>query len=235
MTGKCQVHQSVLSLIYRTCRTIESHSTAFLVKECRLTDILFLSVKRHDVTRGRQPQRQSRRHILEIGQTQHIFMRDGVGTPVSSIIHHQRSLLHLLFDESRHVRITVSRRRTDSGVGIPHNTLYLISRIELFYHSCDAVSILHMSIVITIVTHKAKQVLPSAGIIVIDVAFYLVHHASGIVSRSRRDTSYSHISLCRQHIASFAVVHQTEIVVRYIAVSCTRRVLTLIAEQKIVR
>ena len=162
-------------------------------------------------------------------------MRDGVGTPVSSIIHHQRALLHLLFDESRHVRITVSRRRTDTGVGIPHDTLYLISRIELFHHPCDAVGILHVGIFITIVTHKAKLVLPGTGIIVVDIAFYLIYHASGIVSRSRRDTSYSHISLCRQHIASFAVVHQTEIVVRYIAISGTRRVLTLIAEQEIVR
>ena len=166
---------------------------------------------------------------------QHIFMRDGVSTSVSSIIHYQRTLLHLLFDEPCHVRIAVSRRGTDTGVGIPHNTLNLISRIELLNHPCDAVGILHVGIIITIVTHKTKQVLPRTGIIVVDVAFYLIYHASGIVSRSCRDTSYSHISLCRQHIAPFAVVHQTEIVVRHIAIGGTRRVLTLIAEQEIVR
>ena len=112
-------------------------------------------------------------------------MRDGIGTSVSGIVHNQCTLLHLLFDEPRHVGIAVSRRRTDTGVSIPHHTLYLISRIEPFHLPCHAIGILHVGILIAIVTHKAKQVLPGTGILVVDIALYLVYSNASIVGCTR--------------------------------------------------
>ena len=52
---ECQVHQSVLRLVYGTCGAVECDGAALLVEECRLADVLLLTVKGHDVARCRHP------------------------------------------------------------------------------------------------------------------------------------------------------------------------------------
>ena len=53
--GESDVHQPVLRLIDGTRSSVEGDSTTFLIKEGCLTDIVFLSIKGHDVTRGCYP------------------------------------------------------------------------------------------------------------------------------------------------------------------------------------
>ena len=79
---------------------------------------------------------------------------------MSGVVHDQCSLLHLLFDKARNIRIAVACRRTDAVVGIPHDTLYGKVRIAVFYQSRYGVGIGHVSIVVAVIAHDAEHVLP---------------------------------------------------------------------------
>ena len=83
-TGECHVHQSVITLINGSCRTIESNGSTFIIEESSLTNVLLLSVVWHNVTRGRYPQRQAQRiRSLKIVQAQDILVRNCIGTSVT--------------------------------------------------------------------------------------------------------------------------------------------------------
>ena len=93
-------------------------------------------------------------------------MRDGIRTAMTGIVHYQCSLLHLLSDKPRHIGITVACRGGLAGIGIPHDALHLIGRIERLYQLSHTVGIVHVGILVTIVAHKADQTLPCSGMMV---------------------------------------------------------------------
>ena len=53
---------------------------------------------------------------------------------------------------------------------------------------------------------------------VVDITHNLVHHGGGFFVGTRRDASHGDVSLVNQHVATLAVIHQTEVVVSHIAV-----------------
>ena len=59
LTCKCQIHESVLGLVNGTCGTEEGNSAALFVEQGRFSDVVLLTVERHDVARCRHPQGQS--------------------------------------------------------------------------------------------------------------------------------------------------------------------------------
>ena len=148
-------------------------------------------------------------------------MREGIGTTMTGIVHHQRPLLHILLNQACHVGIAVACRRTDPGIGIPHDAFHLIGRIESFHHLCHTVGIGHVGILVAVIAHETQQVLPRPGMFVIDITHNLVHHGSGFFVGTCRDASYGHVSLVNQHVATLAVIHQTEVVIGHIAVGST--------------
>ena len=185
MLGEGLVHQPVITLEHRTRGTKESHRPTLLVEHGCLADILLLSVEGHDVAGACHPQRQSGRGVLEVGQPQHVFVRDGIGSAVTRVVHDQGSLLHLLPDEPRHIRIAVARRGRLAGIGIPHHTLHLVGGVLLLHQTCCSIGIIHVGILVTVVAHKTEHVLPSSGIGVEHIVLYLVYHYGSLVGSAR--------------------------------------------------
>ena len=110
IAGEGHVHESVVALVNGSRGTIESNGPTLLVKECSLADVALLSVERHDVARGGHPQGEVQRTgCLEISQAHDILMRNGISTSVTGIVHHERTLLHLLLDESGDIGIGIAR------------------------------------------------------------------------------------------------------------------------------
>ena len=107
-----RVDEHVIVGINRSCGTKESHGTTFTIKDSGLTDIVCLTVKRHDITRGGNPERQIGIHeILEISQSQYSLMRKTHRTTMTAIVHDQGSVSLLLLHQCRYIRIGVTRGR----------------------------------------------------------------------------------------------------------------------------
>ena len=104
---------------------------------------------------------------------------------MTRVVHHQCTLLHLLLDESRHIRIRISCRRSHSRIGIPHDTLHHQVRIQLLNGFSYGVCIVHMRILITVVAHEADDILPDTSLFILDITFYLVDCYLGLVCRTR--------------------------------------------------
>ena len=100
------VYQLVAVLIYGARCSKESYGTAFLAQYGGLTDIVGLTVKRHDVARGSNPQRQILvGKVLKVAQSDNHLVRQLVGTAVSAIVHQKGSCLLLLHDGFGYFRI----------------------------------------------------------------------------------------------------------------------------------
>ena len=99
---------------------------------------------------------------------------------MTRIVHHESALLHLLLNETRDVRIAVTRRGTDAVVGIPHHSFHDEVGIVFLYHLSHSVGIVHMGILVAVVAHKAQQVLPGTGLLVARIAHYLVYGNSSL-------------------------------------------------------
>ena len=84
---------------------------------------------------------------------------------MTTIVHNQCSTLHLLFDETRHIWVTIARRRRSTGISIPVDFFQLIARIVGFHKSGHLVSCRHVSIAVAVVTHHADSVLPSVRLL----------------------------------------------------------------------
>ena len=243
IVGKGQVHDFVISGIDCSRSAEEGHAPTLTVQHHGLSDIVFLPVEGHDVTRGRHPQRQlHRRGRLEISQFHHQFMREGVGCPMSAVVHHQRPTLHLLLNQSCHVRITVARRRGRARIGIPVDLLQLVALMVRLHHSGHLVGSLHVRIVIAVVAHEAEHVLPGSRMLVVSIADGLVSQDGRTLQGPDGKTPYCHIGLAQIGQAHatlllnlFLVIEQTEEIVADEAIYRTERVVALETEQEIVK
>ena len=112
---------------------------------------------------------------------------------MSGIVHDQCSLLHLLLDESRDVRIAVACRRADTVVSIPHDSFHQEVRVAVLHQSCHGVCIGHVDIVVAVVTHHTEQVLPRASLLVVDIVVDLVNYDSCIIVIACCDASYGDV------------------------------------------
>ena len=163
-------------------------------------------------------------------------MREGFRCAVSGVVHDQCPLLHLLFDETRYVRIAVARRRADTVVSIPHNALHHHIGVAVFYQSAYRVGVSHVDVIVAVVAHHAERVLPGASLFVAGVADYFVNDNGRIVGVAGRYASYGSVGLVfAYHVAALTVVQHAEVVVAHVAVRLAIRVLALVAEQEIVR
>ena len=148
-------------------------------------------------------------------------MADGIGTSVSRVVHDKCALLHLLTNQSSDVRIAVARSRTDTRIGIPHDAFYQDVRVQRLYQLGHAVGILHVAVLVAVVTHKTKSVLPDASFLVIDIAVDFVNNNLSIGRCSCRDASDGNVRLFRQQTGSFVVVQQSEVVVANVTTGMT--------------
>ena len=132
MLQESRVQILVLIGIHGAGGTIEGHGTATPVQQRHLTDGLAGRVEGHNVARSRHPQRQvGIDKPAEIRAVQHALVRDHVCTSVSGIVHNQCTSLLLLLYQSYHLRIAVARRRSLTGIGIPHHLLDHVAGIEV--------------------------------------------------------------------------------------------------------
>lgn len=105
--------------------------------------------------------------------------------------------------------------------------------------SCDGFShgifITHVKVAIAVVTHKNECVLPGAGIAVVGIVDYLVHHDFCIGFGRGRYASDGQIEFVSAHgIIAFAVVEESEESVVNIGIHFVERVFRFEAEQIIV-
>ena len=168
-------------------------------------------------------------------------MREGIGCTVSGIVHHQRTIGHLLLDEPCHVGVGITRRRSDTVIGVPVDLLYVIARIGILHKFGHTVGRSHMRIVVAIVAHHANSILPGTRKFVVSITDGLIHQYLGLFKGTGRETSHCHIGLAQiQSVACalfylFSVVEQAVEIVTHIAVDMTERVFTFETEQKVVK
>ena len=241
MFHKHQVHLLVIVGIHRSGGSEEGDGTALVIKHRGLTDILLLTIEGHDVARGGEPQRQSQRgRLSEVRCLQHQFVRDGVGSAVSGIVHHQGAISHLLFDQSRHIRETVTRRRGGTLVGIPVDLLHIITGIGILHEGSHTIGSRHVRVVVAVVTHHTDGILPRTRQFIIGIADGLVHKHLGLFETAGRETSHRHIGLTQIGFGTralfylFPIVEQGVEVVTHITIHMTERVLALETQQEII-
>ena len=242
MLGKGQVHHLVIGGIYGAGGAKKGYAAAFTVQHHGLADILFLSVEGHDVARGGHPQWQVVALLtFKVGQLHHQFMTHGIGGTMPAVVHHQRAILQLLFNQSGYVRVAIARARRGALVGIPVNLIYVVVGVGALYHRGHLVGGLHVRVVVAVVAHHAYLVLPRTGIFVLGVADNLIHQCLRLVWGAGRQTTNSYIGLAGiggavavGGLYHLLIIQQTEEIVADVAVYLTERVLALVAQQIVV-
>ena len=155
------VHIFIAVGINRSGCSIESHSTSIRIEHGSLTDIVFHSIIRHDITGCSHPEREiGILEIVEIRQFHHLLVRQLTCTGVTGIVHNQGTISLLLFNDTGGFRIGIAHRRSGALVSIPHHLLDLEIWIFVGNEISHFVSILHVEIVITVISHKHQCVLP---------------------------------------------------------------------------
>ena len=161
---------------------------------------------------------------------------------MSVVVHHQRPVGHLLFDQLRHVGIGIARCRGYALVGIPVDLIHGIAREIALHHVRHPVGCCHVRIAVAVVAHHADHILPGTGIHVISIVQRLVYQHLRLQFVTGRETAYGHIGLTQidTHptpllLDLLFIVEQTEEVVAHVAVHVAERVLALEAQQEVVR
>ena len=161
---------------------------------------------------------------------------------MSVVVHHQRPVGHLLFDQLRHVGIGIARCRGYALVGIPVDLIHGIAREIALHHVRHPVGCCHVRIAVAVVAHHADHILPGTGIHVISIVQRLVYQHLRLQFVTGRETAYGHIGLTQidTHptpllLDLLLIVEQTEEVVAHVAVHVAERVLALEAQQEVVR
>ena len=156
---------------------------------------------------------------------------------MARIIHHQSAISHLLLDQTRNIRIGIARCRRLTLVCIPVYLIDPIARMFSLHKCCNLVSRSHVSIVITIVTHHANDILPCTCMRVGSIVQGLIHQYSCFLLSTYRKAAYSHIWFALISYNSttlllnlFLIIKQAEEIVAHITVHMTERVLAFIAE-----
>ena len=121
---------------------------------------------------------------------------------MTTIVHNQCPTLHLLFDETRHIWVTIARRRRSTGISIPVDFFQLIARIVGFHKSGHLVSRRHMSIAVAVVTHHADSVLPSVRLLVISITECLIYQYLCLFWRSYWKSSHRYVGLTLIDVAA---------------------------------
>ena len=98
------------------------------------------------------------------------------------------------------------------------------------------IDVYHVTVLVSIVAHEDKRVLPYTGISIVGIGNGLVNHYLGIVLCGDRETAYSHIQqVPAQRIGTLAIIKKAEESVVYIAIGLAERLFALEAKQVIIR
>ena len=207
---ECTVNILVLPGKHGTCGTIESHSSSICIQQGGLANRRNHAIKWHDVTGSRHPQRQiGIAELFEIINLEYTLMRDISLASVSSIVHDQGTRILLLLDDSRHFRISITRRRCLAGISIPHHFFHQIVRIEFSHIISHIVGINHVEIVVAIITHEHQGILPSSSILVLHVVDGLVNQDLCLCSRCHRESSHGYILQLCTRVSTLAFAYDT--------------------------
>ena len=99
----------------------------------------------------------------------------------------------------------------------------------------DILGIVHVQILVAVVAHEAKRVLPAACILIVGVADDLVDEDRSVGLAAGREATYAHIgAIVAEQARAFAIVEHTEEVVAHVALGLAEGVLALEAEQEVV-
>ena len=211
------------------------------VEDGSLSDIVLQSVEWQNVAGCSHPKRHNLRFdATEVGYFHHCLMRQLIGTSMSTVVHYQRSVCHILCYEVSRLWESISSGRFLQFVCIPHNLLNIESRLRSCNHFRYIVGINHVSVIVTVVTHHHNGVLPYPGVWILAVFNYLIHHQLCLDIISHWQSPYSHIGFSRTvivvsiHLNFLSVVEHTIEVVRHETGHIIERVLALEAQQEVV-
>ena len=94
---------------------------------------------------------------------------------MTRIVHHQRTVGHLLFDQSCHIGEAVARRRSGTLIGIPIDLLDVITGIGILHERCHPIGCRHMRVVVTVIAHHTDRILPGTRKLIVGIADGLVN------------------------------------------------------------
>ena len=230
------VDELVVGGEHRTRGTEEGDSSTVGIHDGRRADVVLYVVKGHDVARGGDPQWQvGVGEILEVGELEHALVCDEPRTAVSGIVHDERAVLLLAFDDGGNLGIGMSRGGGLFGIGVPHH----LFQNEFGVQRLDIVGVLvlvvHVQVVVAVVAHEHQFVLPGPSVAVLGIGDGLVDHGLCLFHACHGEASHGDVVHVLGHrIAALAVVESCEEAVVDIAEHRVERVLALVAEQIVV-
>ena len=151
------------------------------------------------------------------------------------IVHDERTVLLLAFDDGGHLGVGVSRGRGLLGIGVPHHLLQNELRVQCLDIVGIVVLVVHVQVVVTVVAHEHQFVLPGSRVAVLGIGDGLVDHDLSLVDACHGESSHGDVvHVFGQGVAALTVVESCEEAVVDIAEHGVERVLTLVAQQIVV-
>ena len=136
-----------------------------------------------------------RGRVLKVGQLHHQLVGEGIGGPMTTVVHHQRTVGHLLFDLTGGLGIGITRGRGGALEGIPVDFLQQIAGIVILHQGGNTVGSGHVGVAVAIVTHHTDDILPGTCIRVGGIVQRLVCQYLRLFRRPGRIAAYCHIRL----------------------------------------
>ena len=121
---------------------------------------------------------------------------------MARVVHHQRTVSHLLLNQSRHVRIAIARRGRDACKSIPIDFPDSVARIGILDQCGHFISGLHVGVIVTVIAHDTDAILPITCIDILGVIKCFIDQGSGIIYCTYRKTAYCYIGLALIGIAT---------------------------------
>ena len=135
---------------------------------------------------------------------------------MAAVVEEQCSLVLLLLHQCGDFGVCASGGGRYARVHIPQHPLHLKSRRKLLHDAGSLVGCLHVNVVVSVVAEEHRHILPCTRILLVHVAYRLVHHYLGGIGGRYGETAHGNVvfvglRFCRRRSPALSVVEGTEV------------------------